>query len=154
MIDVNASSYDRKRTIYRVECKKGIVCPGMPGTRGYDTEREAAAAWNTRAPQAAAEKRNKLRDLFNPTPEQIGKRREREKQIINGLIKNRCCTFCRKARFEPHIEHGKYAGEDCICSITGKMRFYPEDNGKNCEFWELKAENCEFWGLKAEEAEE
>ena len=54
MIDVNASSYARKRTIYRVECKKGIVCPGMPGTRGYDTEREAAAAWNTRAPQAAA----------------------------------------------------------------------------------------------------
>ena len=49
MIDINASTYSQKRTIYRVECEKGIECPGMPGTRGYDTEREAAAAWNTRA---------------------------------------------------------------------------------------------------------
>lgn len=65
MIDVNASSYDRKRTIYRVECKKGIECPGMPGTKGYDTEQEAAAAWNTRAPQppAAAE----VERMKNPT---------------------------------------------------------------------------------------
>ena len=39
---------------YKVFCKSGTKCPGMPGTRGYDTEREAAAAWNTRAPQAAA----------------------------------------------------------------------------------------------------
>lgn len=49
MIDVKAYISPRKRTIYRVECKKGIECPGMPGTCGYDTEREAAAAWNTRA---------------------------------------------------------------------------------------------------------
>lgn len=48
MIDVKAYISPKKRTIYRVECKKGIECPGMPGTRGYDTEREAAAAWNTR----------------------------------------------------------------------------------------------------------
>lgn len=54
MIEAPGNAYAGQKNIYRVECKKGIACPGMPGTRGYDTEREAAAAWNTRAPQAAA----------------------------------------------------------------------------------------------------
>lgn len=54
MIAWFGNAFAGQRTSYRVECKKGIACPGMPGTRGYDTEREAAAAWNTRAPQAAA----------------------------------------------------------------------------------------------------
>lgn len=140
MIDVNASSYDRKRTIYRVECKKGIECPGMPGTKGYDTEQEAAAAWNTRAPQEAAEKRNLLRDLFKPTPEQQKKWRESYEKIEEKLKKERCCDYCQNAKFEPHYEHGKLAGSDCICGITGELRIFPEDNGKNCEHWELVTE--------------
>lgn len=86
---------------------------------------------------------NKLRDLFDPTPEQLEKIRERVKQIENELIKTRCCTFCQNSKHEPHIEHGRYAGEDCICNISGEMRFYPEDNGKNCEFWELRTKEVE-----------
>lgn len=56
MIEAPGNAFAGQRTIYRVECKKGIECPGMPGTRGYDTEKEAAAAWNTRA----AEKERKI----------------------------------------------------------------------------------------------
>lgn len=140
MIDVNASTYERKRTIYRVECKNGIECPGMPGTRGYDTEREAAAAWNTRAPQEPAEKRNQLRDLFKPTPEQQKRWRESYEKITEKLKKERCCDYCQNAKFEPHLEHGKLAGSDCICGITGELRIFPGDNGKNCEHWELAKE--------------
>lgn len=140
MIEAPGNAFAGQRTIYRVECKKGIECPGMPGTRGYDTEREAAAAWNTRAADEQAEKRNQLRDLFKPTPEQQKRWRESYEKITEKLKKERCCDYCQNAKFEPHLEHGKLAGSDCICGITGELRIFPGDNGKNCECWELAPE--------------
>lgn len=80
--------------------------------------------------------------VFNPTPEQMEQRREREKQIHNALIADRACDLCQKAVFEPRYEHGMPSGSYCFCSVTGKLREYPYATGKKCELWELRAEEA------------
>ena len=128
------------QTQWQVICGSGAACPGLAGTKQCETKEEAVELWNTRAPQEAAEKRNRLRDIFDPTPEQQKRWRESYEKIVEKLKKDRCCDFCQNAKFEPHYEHGMPSGFDCICGITGELRIFPGDNGKNCEHWELAPE--------------
>lgn len=78
--------------------------------------------------------------VFNPTPEQKKRRQKILKDIRKQMIKGKCCDYCVNARFTTHYEHGMESGADCYCCITGKLRLWPQHNGKRCENWELRKE--------------
>lgn len=54
--EIPAGWTNGSQTQWQVVCGSGAFCPGGASTRQCDTKQEAAAAWNTRAPQAAAAK--------------------------------------------------------------------------------------------------
>ena len=51
-----------------------------------------------------------FQEVFCPTPEQQKASEERHKRLVQRLIDNHDCYYCKHARLEDRIEHGCYAG--------------------------------------------
>lgn len=77
---------------------------------------------------------NKLRYLFSD--EYAAELKARTKQIQDKMRENKHCRFCTRSIQDIHYEMGCEAGTDTYCTFFKKYRFYPEDNGQQCLFWE------------------
>lgn len=76
---------------------------------------------------------NKLKEIFNPTPEQKQQQFERYLQIHKELSVKRGCSTCKHCKHVLDLP-GFVTGEECECDV-----------GLQCDTVLFRIKNCELW---------
>lgn len=84
---------------------------------------------------------NRLREIFNPTPEQQKEQEERLQKLVQESIDNQSCFYCKHARLEDLYDMGRYAGKTSYCTIDGRDEWvddyeHSRHDKQLCMFWE------------------